>query len=99
MAAMTTTPTTTPAAMPAVLVLPLLCSLFSEEGTDVALAPSVAERVMTTVLPGASLVTTTGAFVVVEAADVADVEEAAVVDDAAVEEAWDDEAVLEAEPE
>lgn len=87
MAAMTTTPTTTPAAMPAVFDL-LLCSfLSSESGLEVALAALVADRVMTTVLPGASLVITTGVFVVDEAADVIKVEEAAVVDDAAVDEA------------
>lgn len=59
MASKATTPTTTPAAMPAVLLPPDF--LFA---SDVDVAPFEADSVMTTVLPGASLVMRVGPSVV-----------------------------------
>lgn len=69
------TPTTTPAAIPAVLVL----LFFELDEVDVEEVPSVADRVTTTVVPGATLVLTTGVFVVPDLVVVPDA--AVVVDD------------------
>lgn len=91
---MTTTPTTTPAAMPATLVLLDFLLTGVAVADDVESGPAEAERVTTTVSPGATLVTTDGAAVVLDAALVA-AEEAAVddaADEAAEVELFDEEA-------
>lgn len=61
---MTTIPTTTPAAIPAVFGPPDFCSFSGESGE---VATGAAEAVTTTVLPGATLVTTEGVACVVVA--------------------------------
>lgn len=88
MAMTATTPTTTPAAMPATLVLDLCSLLVTAPLLEVAVAAEVGDKVTSTVVPGATLVTTEGAAVVVPAADVAFVPDEVVV---AESEALDDE--------